>query len=137
MWPRGDLSVETKVLELFTLGYTYGLSKYEIEHAIKPEAVLLHAGERAGGQYAYHFRVMHRFYGILREDVVRYPADWWEAFKERWLLNPKWNSKLDIKIFTKLFGEVKYTEKIFRARAVFPDLAPLEHTHKIYYLHES
>jgi len=41
-----------------------------------------------------------------RKVEFKYPSDWWEAFKERWL---KWM-------------KVKYTVKTFQVKATYPDL---------------
>jgi hypothetical protein len=47
------------------------------------------------------------------EEAVTYPADWWQAFKERW--------------FPKLllaFWPVRYTTVIMNADVVYPDFKP-------------
>ena len=53
----------------------------------------------------------------LRELSVKYPADWWEAVKERFA--PEW--------FKKRYP-VKYTHTVLEARAVYPLISlPKEH----------
>jgi hypothetical protein len=54
-------------------------------------------------------------YGLHHEkrDVVRFPADWWQAFKERWA--PLW---------FRMRYPVIYTEVTVSMREIYPDIAP-------------
>ena len=47
------------------------------------------------------------------EKAVTYPADWWQAFKERWFPKP-----------LLAFWPVRYTTVIMNADVVYPDFRP-------------
>jgi len=54
-----------------------------------------------------------------------YPADWWEAFKERWF--PAWLLK---------HYPVKHIEHILEAKALYPKMSVPEEPHN-FYLHKT
>jgi hypothetical protein len=47
--------------------------------------------ERCAWQDAYEFRRMFTVAGEQKTETLCYPADWWQAFKERWF--PAWALK--------------------------------------------
>ena len=51
-----------------------------------------------------------------RKEHFQYPADWWQAFKERWF--PEWLLKK---------YPVRYTHKEFLVKATYPDLVVQNH----------
>jgi len=61
-------------------------------------------------------------YGVdeaTRRVEIRYPADWWEAFKERWF--PRWLLKR---------YPVKYHEETVEAREIYPTVGPAIGDHR-------
>lgn len=48
----------------------------------------------------------------LLDETIKYPSNWWEALKERWL--PIWAKKL---------RPIKYTTKHFNAIAIYPKIS--------------
>lgn len=67
-------------------------------------------------------RVVQPMWGETLDKIeVRYPADWWEAFKERWL--PRWAKKR---------WPIRYTVKTMTARGVYPKLSMPDEEHRVY-----
>ena len=62
-------------------------------------------------------RVIQLVYGRTMEEVkAEYPADWWEAFKERWL--PAWAKKR---------WPVRWVRVRLEAKELYPKLSAPEH----------
>jgi hypothetical protein len=69
------------------------------------------------------FRLVYEVYAREAERDVTYPATWWQHFKQRWF--PAWLLRR---------YPVRLTVVTVRAEALFPELAPLRHRHRIDYL---
>lgn len=65
--------------------------------------------------------LIHHYYGYEQERMeVKYPRDWWQAFKERWYPT-EWLG----------MWPVKYTHRVIIREVMFPELSTLKKDHII------
>jgi nuclear transport factor 2 (NTF2) superfamily protein len=75
-------------------------------------------------EYARHYaaQLIHLYYSYEVERIsVRFPADWWEAFKERWF--PKWARDR---------WPVKWTHRCMKKEIALTDFPINDYRHKVY-----
>lgn len=115
--PKG-VEMETVELERMKLvGLQYMTEELAEQFAIPPELdVSLHASPWADEMV---WRIVQKVYGRTMQTVeAKYPADWWQAFKERWY--PVWAKKL----WPVLLTRVRLDAKELYPKLSAPDYGP-------------
>ena len=85
-----DYQYETVTLERMKLTALQYISRELVDHFAFPPKVDISAHDWMFDGVA--IRIIQQVYGRTLEEVkAEYPADWWQAFKERWF--PAWAKK--------------------------------------------
>ncbi len=110
---------------------TYSVNRYTVELELRrfckelslSPRVEMREAERYGFFEGARFSLVYEVYSQAKERDVTFPETWWQHFKQRWF--PSWLLRR---------YPVRLTTVTVRAEALFPDLEPLRHRHRIEYL---